>query len=65
MRTIVHDLGQKIGCGGHLTALRRTGIDRFQVDEAKTLDELKDMPHADLIRHLIPIYQAVPSNVLS
>lgn len=65
VRTIVHDLGQKIGCGGHLTALRRTGIDRFQVDEAKTLDELKDMPHADLIRHLIPIYQAVPSNVLS
>ena len=24
VRTIIHDLGEKIGCGGHLTALRRS-----------------------------------------
>jgi len=65
VRTIVHDLGEKIGCGGHLSALRRTGIDRFRIEDSKTLEELREMPHADLLRRLIPVYQAVPSHVLS
>ena len=60
-----NDLGEKIGCGGHLTALRRTETDKFHIRDAKTLDELKAMAHADLIRQLIPPYQAVPSHVLS
>ena len=65
VRTTIHDLGEKIGCGGHLTALRRTETDKFHIRDAKTLDELKAMAHADLIRQLIPPYQAVPSHVLS
>jgi len=65
VRTIVHDLGEKIGCGGHLTALRRTETDNFNIRAAKTLEELKAMPHGDLVRQLIPAYQAVPSHVLS
>ena len=54
VRTIIHDLGEKIGCGGHLTALRRTETDKFHIRDAKTLDELKAMANADLIRQLIP-----------
>ncbi len=65
VRTLVHDLGEKIGCGGHLIALRRTAIDRFSVADAKTVDELKQMTHEELIRALIPSYQAVPSQVIA
>jgi tRNA pseudouridine55 synthase len=65
VRTIIHDLGEKIGCGGHLTALRRTAIDRFRVEESNSLEVLKELPHAELVAQLIPSYQAVPSNLLS
>ena len=65
VRTIIHDLGEKIGCGGHLTALRRTAIDRFRVEESNSLEVLKELPHAELVAKLIPSYQAVPSNLLS
>ena len=37
--TVFHDLGNRIGCGGHLIALRRTRIDQFSISDAKTLDE--------------------------
>ncbi len=31
VRTLAHDLGQKLGCGAHLAALRRTASDKFHV----------------------------------
>ena len=31
IRSLAHDLGQSLGCGGHITALRRTAIGDFQV----------------------------------
>jgi tRNA pseudouridine55 synthase len=40
VRSIAHDLGQALGCGAHLSALRRTAVGRFIVDEALTLDDL-------------------------
>jgi tRNA pseudouridine55 synthase len=40
IRAIARDLGTALGVGGHLTALRRTRIGRFGLDEAATLDEL-------------------------
>lgn len=64
VRTIAHDLGQKIGCGAHLNALRRTAIERFEIEDSFTLEELEEMTFADVQRALIPTYQAVPSNVL-
>ncbi|MDX2111750.1 MAG: tRNA pseudouridine(55) synthase TruB [Verrucomicrobiota bacterium] len=64
VRTIAHDLGQRITCGAHLTALRRAGIDRFKVSDAVTLAQLEEMTPPQILRALIPAYQAVPSNVL-
>lgn len=64
VRTIAHDLGQKMDCGAHLNALRRTAIERFEIEDSFTLEELEEMTLADVQRALIPIYQAVPSNVL-
>lgn len=40
IRSIARDLGEALGCGGHLTALRRTSVGPFAIDQAKTLEEL-------------------------
>ena len=40
VRSLAHDLGQAIGCGAHLEALRRIRAGRFRVEEAATLDTL-------------------------
>ena len=41
VRSLAHDLGLALGCGGHLEALRRTRAGRFRIEDAATLDELE------------------------
>ncbi len=41
IRTLADDLGRLLGCGAHLTALRRTAVGPFDVDDAVTLDRLE------------------------
>lgn len=41
VRSLAHDLGQALGCGAHLEALRRTRVGRFRVEEAVPLDRLE------------------------
>jgi tRNA pseudouridine55 synthase len=48
VRSIAHDLGRVLGCGAHLTALRRTRSGEFQI--AHTLEKLE----ADFASALIP-----------
>lgn len=43
VRTLAADLGEKLGCGAHLTALRRTRIGRLDVAEACSLEQLEAM----------------------
>lgn len=64
VRTLVHDLGEKIGCGAHLSALRRTSIEDFTIEQAAPLEEIEAMPLAQIQRRLVPPYQIVPSHVL-
>lgn len=40
IRSLAHDLGQALGCGGHVAGLRRTGVGRFTLAEAVALDAL-------------------------
>ncbi len=42
VRSIAHDLGQTLGCGAHLSALRRTAIGPFTVENAATLERLAE-----------------------
>jgi tRNA pseudouridine55 synthase len=44
IRALARDVGNALGVGGHLTALRRTRVGRFGLDQARTLDELADQP---------------------
>lgn len=43
VRTYAHDIGEHLGCGAHLTALRRTKSGRFSVANATTLNRLEEM----------------------
>ncbi|MCA9958378.1 MAG: tRNA pseudouridine(55) synthase TruB [Anaerolineales bacterium] len=40
VRSLAHDLGEVLGCGGHITALRRTQVGVFSVADAVPLDNL-------------------------
>jgi len=64
VRTVVHDLGQRLGCGAHLQSLRRTRIDQFSISDALTLDQIHDVPLGEFQNRLIPVNQAVPSHAL-
>jgi tRNA pseudouridine55 synthase len=44
VRALARDVGNALGVGGHLTALRRTRVGRYGLGEAHTLDELADSP---------------------
>src|SRR3954468_7235479 len=52
VRAIARDLGERLGVGGHLVALRRTAVGPFTLEAAHTLDELAD----ELV--VLPIGQA-------
>ena len=40
IRTLAHDIGQKFGCGAHLSEICRTAVGEFSLDQAVSLDEL-------------------------
>lgn len=64
VRTIAHDLGENIGCGGHLCELRRTGVGSFRIEDSLTLGEIEKMSASRLRRRLLPVQQHLPSHVL-
>jgi tRNA pseudouridine55 synthase len=57
VRSIAHDLGRALGCGGHLSALRRTAVGNFTVESTVTLEQLAE-PGA-LAAALLPADAAV------
>jgi len=40
IRSLAHDIGQELGCGGYLSALRRTTIEAFNVEDALSIEEI-------------------------
>jgi tRNA pseudouridine55 synthase len=55
VRTYAHDIGEKLGCGAHLSALRRTRSGKFTLDRAVTVADLKTAPREDLYKKLISL----------
>jgi tRNA pseudouridine55 synthase len=64
VRTIAHDLGQKLGCGAHLSALRRTVSGKFTIAQCTPLAQIQELPLPEIEKRLIPVYQAAPSMAL-
>lgn len=54
IRSLAHDLGERLGCGGHLAALRRIRSGEFSIDQAIALKDLLDMSIETLKEHIIP-----------
>lgn len=56
IRTLCHDIGQQLGCGGCMDQLLRTNVGRFQIQEARTLSEIEKLvKEEDLVSILVPI----------
>ena len=55
IRSIAHDLGELLGCGAHLAALRRTAAGRFGLDCAHPLQTLEAMSEAQRNSCLLPV----------
>ena len=64
VRTLAHDLGQKLGTGAHLAALRRTATDKFNVAQALTIEQIQAMTLPEIEKRLIAPRDAVPSLAL-
>jgi tRNA pseudouridine55 synthase len=68
IRALARDLGDALGVGGHLTALRRTRVGRFGLDEARTLDDLAEAPRLnwtldEACRLMFPLRDLTPEEV--
>jgi tRNA pseudouridine55 synthase len=48
VRSVAHELGQLAGCGAHLSSLRRTRAGAFTLEQAITIDQLKNASVAEL-----------------
>jgi tRNA pseudouridine55 synthase len=64
VRTLAHDLGEKLGCGAHLTALRRTGTDKLTLERALTIDQINALTLPEIEKHLLHPRDVVPSLAL-
>mgnify|MGYP000733005103 CR=1 FL=1 len=62
VRTLAEEIGEALGCGAHLSALRRTGSGPFDLSQAISLDELEQTAkqgYEALDSRLLPIEQAL------
>ncbi len=55
IRTLAHDIGQAIGCGAHLSALQRTHVGRFTLDQATPLNHVSTKDLMPLQAALAPM----------
>ena len=56
IRTLCHDIGQKLGCGATMTFLQRTMSGQFQLEEAMTLSEIENLQKEErLMPHVTPV----------
>ena len=53
VRTLAHDLGERLGCGGHLERLTRLRSGPFSLDDASGLDELREAARHDAWQELL------------
>lgn len=54
IRSLIHDLGQKVGCGAHLSQLRRVASGKFDVKDALTVEKALALSPNDLGQRIIP-----------
>jgi len=68
IRTLCHDIGQKLGCGAHMSFLIRTGVGPFGLSRAVTLEEVKRRQGENSLKNILCpvdlIFQNYPSIIV-
>lgn len=60
IRQLAADIGRKMGCGGHLKALRRTASGPFGEDRALSFDDIENLRHdGEWAEKMVPLHQAL------
>jgi len=69
IRSVAHEMGQKLGCGAHLASLRRTAVAEFAIEDAHTLEALEAARQQGIVeslfvhpRKLVPQLPSVTAN---
>ena len=69
IRTLCHDIGQKLGCGGCMKSLLRTQVGPFQIQDSVTLAEIeacRDQGRLEeVINSIDSVFEHLPKVVLS
>lgn len=55
VRTYAHDIGETLGCGAHLKSLRRTKSGRFEVANAVSVNQIKDLTREEIVNRLLSL----------
>lgn len=61
IRTLCHDIGEKLGCGGVMSALKRTKSGRFCIEDAYTLTQIEEMAQKEDFSFLTPVDEVLSS----
>ena len=59
VRSLAHDLGQKIGCGAHLHTLRRVSSGKFEAAAAMQFEQVMNLSMAELEQRVVPVLKLV------
>jgi tRNA pseudouridine55 synthase len=69
MRSVAHEMGRQLGCGAHLSSLRRTTVGEFNLGDAHTLEEADAAARSGLLddifihpRKLLPQFPSVTAS---
>ncbi|HEV2046299.1 MAG TPA: tRNA pseudouridine(55) synthase TruB [Chthoniobacterales bacterium] len=55
VRTYVHDIGEVLGCGGHLKSLRRIKSGRFDVANAISVQQIRNTEREEIVRKILSL----------
>jgi tRNA pseudouridine55 synthase len=53
IRSLAHEMGQNLGCGGHLASLRRTAVAEFVLEDAHTLEQVTEAVRDDRLDEMM------------
>lgn len=69
IRTLIKDMGEKLGCGASMSALERTMAAGFDISESYTISEIEEMMQSGTFdEHLVPVerlFEHLPRLILS
>lgn len=65
VRTLCADIGEALGCGAHLAALRRTEAGPLKIENALGLDDILAKEPEELVPHIVPLQRMVLDGLVS